>query len=157
MSITFARRGGIIGKVEIELYNDVVPKTVFNFMELVKGRKYLGCLVHRIIPGFMAQMGDFTKGNGTGGTSIYGAKFEDENFDLYHDEPGLLSMANSGPDTNGSQFFITFVPTPHLDGKHVVFGKVISGFEDTILEIEQYGTTSGKPKEDIRIIDNGLN
>jgi peptidyl-prolyl isomerase E (cyclophilin E) len=107
--------------------------------------------VHRIIPHFMIQAGNFTEGNGTGGYSIYGKYFEDENFILKHDSSGLLSMANSGPDTNGSQFFITLDYTPWLDDKHVVFGKVIKGL-NTLKEIEKYGTLDGKPKGKIKII-----
>jgi len=131
--------GESIGRVEFELFADVVPKTAENFRQLCTGEAgvgskgkplhYKGCSFHRIIENFMCQGGDFTAGNGTGGESIYGEKFADENFKIKHTEKGLLSMANSGPNTNGSQFFITTTETPHLDGKHVVFGKVTKGYE----------------------------
>jgi cyclophilin family peptidyl-prolyl cis-trans isomerase len=156
--MTFATRDGKIGKVVIELFNDVVPRTVENFLGLCKkkrGEGYLGCSVHRIIPGFMLQTGDYERGDGSGGSSIYGRYFEDENFQLKHDRPGLLSMANSGDNTNGSQFFITFDPQPHLDGKHVVFGEVIEGLE-ILREIEEQGSEQGIPKEQIRIVECGV-
>ena len=149
-----------IGKIEIELYQDIVPRTVNNFLTLIKGSKgygYKGSNIHRIIPGFVIQTGDFTHGNGSGGHSIYessGKYFEDENFDLKHTGPGLLSMANCGPNTNGSQFFITLDYTPHLDNKHVVFGKVTQGF-DVVKLIEKFGTIEGTPKNKIKIIDCG--
>ncbi|CAK9090827.1 unnamed protein product [Durusdinium trenchii] len=152
--------GQPVGKIVFELFAHVVPKTAENFRALCtgehgKGRSgkrlnFLGCVFHRIIPGFMCQGGDFTRGDGTGGESIYGAKFKDENFQMRHTEKGLLSMANSGPNTNGSQFFITVKATPHLDGKHVVFGKVISGY-DVVQKMERCGSSSGKTSKKVTI------
>jgi cyclophilin family peptidyl-prolyl cis-trans isomerase len=144
----------VIGSIIIKLYKDKVPKTVNNFIELIKS-KYKGTSMHRIIPGFMIQGGDYERGNGTGGSSIYGKYFEDENFIYKHDKPGLLSMANSGPNTNGSQFFITLDAQPHLDHKHVVFGEVIKNI-DLLYEIEKYGTEDGTPRTNIMISDCGL-
>jgi peptidylprolyl isomerase len=115
---------------------------------------FKGSTFHRCIPHFMIQGGDFTKGDGTGGESIYGRKFADEGFSVLHDSPGLLSMANSGPNTNGSQFFITTVPTPHLNGKHVVFGRVLEGME-VVKAIEQCGSDSGRTSAIIKIVDCG--
>jgi peptidylprolyl isomerase len=152
------------GRIIFELFADVVPRTAENFRALCTGEKgvgpsgkalhYKGTGFHRIIKQFMCQGGDFTRGNGTGGESIYGSKFADENFTLKHTEPGLLSMANAGPNTNGSQFFITTVVTSWLDGKHVVFGKVVEGL-DVVKKMEAVGSQSGATRVPVTIADCG--
>jgi cyclophilin family peptidyl-prolyl cis-trans isomerase len=151
--------GEYMGKIVMLLFSDIVPKTCNNFRTLCKNKNklsYKGSPFHRIITDFMIQGGDYTMHNGSGGISIYGNKFEDENFELKHDEPYLLSMANRGPDTNGSQFFITTSETPHLDGKHVVFGKIINGFE-IIDHLNTVDTNENdRPKDNIIIMNCGI-
>lgn len=157
------------GRIVIQLHTQYCPKTCKNFIALCTGElgdtyengtkapvrlSFANSLFHRVIPGFMAQGGDITKNNGQGGVSIYGVTFPDENFIYKHDKPYVLSMANAGKDTNGSQFFITFKKTPWLDGKHVVFGEVVSGTE-TLKTIEALGSPNGKTKKPIKIYGAG--
>ena len=156
---TVSKNNKEVGKITFELYMNHVPKTAENFRQLCTGDNtskltYKNSVFHRIINSFMAQGGDITKGNGTGGMSIYGANFKDENLKLKHHKRGQLSMANSGPDSNSSQFFITFAETPWLDGYHVVFGEMIDG-ENVLKELESNGSKDGKPKIVLKISDCG--
>jgi cyclophilin family peptidyl-prolyl cis-trans isomerase len=146
------------GIIHLKLYYDVVPKTCENFRALAtheKGYGYRNSVFHRIIPNFMAQGGDITRFDGTGGKSIYGSAFADENFKLEHTKPYLLSMANCGPNTNSSQFFITYAACKWLDGKHVVFGEVIEG-KEVMKEVEKLGTKEGRVKEKVTVVDCGV-
>ncbi|KAH9953711.1 cyclophilin-like domain-containing protein [Russula dissimulans] len=146
------------GRVVFRLFDEEVPRTAQNFRELATGQHGFGYAqsgFHRIIPNFMIQGGDFTEHNGTGGRSIYGEYFEDESFELKHHKAGLLSMANRGPNTNGSQFFITTAVTSWLNGRHVVFGEVVEGME-VVRAVEAVGTDSGDPKQRVVITSSGV-
>jgi len=152
-SMTVAVVNTNMGTIEIELFADKAPKTVENFVGLANKGYYDGIIFHRVIADFMIQGGDPT-GTGRGGSSLWGTSFEDEFVkELRHETPGILSMANSGPNTNGSQFFITLVPTPWLDGKHTVFGKIINGM-NVVEDIGKTKTAAGdKPVEDVIMIN----
>jgi len=162
--ISRGQRKAQTGRILFKLYDDVVPKTAENFAALCSGNNekkdtYAGSKFHRVIPQFMLQGGDFTRHNGTGGRSIFGEKFADENFTLKHDRPFLLSMANAGPNTNGSQFFVTTVVTSWLDGKHVVFGEVDRENIDSmriVRAIEACGSSSGSATGNPSIVASGI-
>lgn len=154
------------GRFTVGLFGEAAPMTVMNFAAIVRGYKrgretlhYKGTPIHRIVKDFVIQMGDITVGDGSGGTSIFGEKFNDEDFVLSHSVPGMVSMANKGKDTNGSQFFITMVKARWMDGKHVVFGKIIRGFSDVVDIVNNVETEqdTGVPKKRVRIVDCGLN
>nr|POE49560.1 peptidyl-prolyl cis-trans isomerase h [Quercus suber] len=159
-----ALAGEPLGRIKMELFADRVPRTAENFRKFCTGEHksplgrpqgYKGSKFHRVIKDFMIQGGDFLNGDGTGSATIYGVKqFKDEGFEVKHDRAGLLSMANSGPDTNGCQFFITTVATPFLNGKHVVFGKVVDGL-DVVKKIENVRTRDDKPNQDVTIAQCG--
>ncbi len=152
----FLKINGIdVGTITIKLFDNIVPKTCKNFKTLCKNKKYNDCPFHRIIKNFMIQGGDYIHHDGTGGDSIYGHTFEDENFYIKHDKPYLLSMANAGPNTNGSQFFITTAPAPHLDSVHVVFGEVIDG-HDLINKINNIDTNHNDKPYDTITISNSI-
>ena len=156
MDISVNRK--MLGRLIIKLFDKIVPRTVHNFVSFINGYKgygYENCKIHRIVPDFVIQGGDFTRGDGSGGFSVYGDKFEDEDFSIPHNQQGILSMANSGPNTNGSQFFITLQETPFLDNKHVAFGQVIDG-HDVLDTLNNYGTKDGAPRGDVKIEKCGL-
>ena len=155
--------GESIGRINLGLFGEIVPLTVENFYQLAQGSKedkngFKGSTFHRVIKDFMIQGGDFIRGDGEGQYSIYGDKFDDENFLIPHSIPGLISMANEGPDTNGSQFFITAVPLPRLNGKHVVFGRVLSDEDQKVVEKVELTQTdeNDKPVKDVVIVDVGV-
>ncbi|KAK9822024.1 hypothetical protein WJX74_001529 [Apatococcus lobatus] len=165
MFLDISINGSAAGRITVALYGEKVPATVENFKQLCVGTQdpdnesktlsYVNSPVHRIIPGFMMQAGDITRGDGTGGKSIYGRHFPDEDLTIKHDAPYLLSMANAGPDTNGSQFFITFDEAPWLNGKHTVFGRVEDGLE-LVAKIEDLGSEDGEPQAAIMITSSGM-
>ena len=156
MDMPYVELETTMGNIVIELNQEKAPNTVANFLEYVKSGHYDGTIFHRVIDGFMIQGGDYTRGDGRGGMSIWGKRFDDENFKLKHEGAGILSMANAGSDTNGSQFFITVAKTPWLDGRHVVFGRVLEGM-DVVNYVENVRTGPGdRPVDEVRIFDAGL-